>query len=383
MYNNLYDIVIRLIDSGIEGDYWDFKQRWHKDNEELLRDILSFANTIHSKDCFLIIGVSDNCEIIGVEDDENRKQQANILDLLGNCNFAGQNIPQISIETLNLNNKEVDVLIIYNSNDVPIYITKRNKKQHKIQENYIYSRVGDRNTPMNENSNIYIIEQLWRKRFGLNRDSIELFKEALKDKMNWNENKLGWYYKFNPEFVIKVLDDDSKNYDAPFYAYVMMNPRSSYSKLQLVYKGTMLQEFTRVVLDSGRYSTISPDFAFISQKNYKTKLYEYRFFIKGSIEYLLYEFLFRDELAGEEREAKRRFDSVILIFNDKEESKQFNKYVNSRIEKLELHVNKDLKNQLNYTPRDKLFNQYICEHISTGKYCKKMLEKFREEIKNN
>lgn len=380
MYNNLYDIVIRLIDSGVEGDYWDFKKEWHKDKEELIRDILAFTNTVHNKDCFLIIGVTDDCKISGVNEDEARRCQADILDILENCNFAGEYSPQISVETLKFDTKEVDVLIIFNTYNTPIYINKRTRKQQRLKENFIYSRVGDRNTPMNENSNIYIIEQLWKKRFGLNRDSMEIFNEALKDKWNWNENKFGWYYKFNPEFVIRILDDDSKGYDAPFYAYVMMNSRSSYSKLQLVYKGTVLQEFTRVVLDSGRYSTISPESAFISEDNYGSKLYEYRFFIKGSIEYELYEFLFRDELAGEERYAKRRFDSVILTFNDKKESIEFNKYVNTKIKELELHVNNSLKNQLNYIPRDELLNTYICEHIATGEFCNKLLETFRNDF---
>ena len=50
MYSNLEDVNYdKINDMSIEGKYRDFKQKWHKDNEELLRDILSFANTIHNK----------------------------------------------------------------------------------------------------------------------------------------------------------------------------------------------------------------------------------------------------------------------------------------------------------------------------------------------
>ena len=379
MYKNLEEIINNLINSGIEGDYWDFKQKWHKDNEELLRDILSFANTIHNKDCFLIIGVSDDCLITGVENDENRKQQANILDLLGNCNFAGQNIPKISVETLYLCGKEVDILIIYNSNDVPMYLSKRNKRQHKIQENYIYSRVGDRNTPMNENSNIYIVEQLWKKRFGLNRDSIELFKEALKDKWNWNRNKNGWYYKFNPDFTIKEVDCDYDRLPC-FYSYTMCNERTSYYDLQIIYKGTVLDEFQEVVLDSGRYSTISPLSYFVPKDKYNRKTFEYRYFTKGTMEYLLYDFLYRTENKQcEESWAKNNFDEVVLFFNNAEEQQQFEMYAQVNISRIEEHVNKSLEHPYNYVPRNDRESKMIQEKIAIGTICKRLLEYFREK----
>lgn len=43
-----------------EDEYHDFKQKWHSDNSELVRDILNFVNTIHHEDCYIIFGVSDN-----------------------------------------------------------------------------------------------------------------------------------------------------------------------------------------------------------------------------------------------------------------------------------------------------------------------------------
>lgn len=48
-----------LINSIHEGDYLDFKQAWYTENERLLHDILCFANTVHNKNCYIIIGVSE------------------------------------------------------------------------------------------------------------------------------------------------------------------------------------------------------------------------------------------------------------------------------------------------------------------------------------
>ncbi|EOU1496184.1 ATP-binding protein [Clostridium perfringens] len=377
MYNNLEEIITNLINSGIEGEYWDFKQKWHKDNEELIRDILSFANTIHNKDCFLIIGVSDNCEIIGVENDENRRKQVNILDMLGNCNFAGQNTPIINVETLNVENKELDILIIYNTNNVPMYISKRNKKQHRLQENFIYSRVGDRNTPMNENSNIYIIEQLWRKRFGLNRDSIELFKEALKDKWNWNVNREGWYYKFNPEFSIKVIYDDSLNRSGAtaFYSYNMTNESTTFYNLQLIYKGTVLDEFQKVVLDGGRYSTISPKAEYV-KKSIHSDIYEYRYFIKETLEYLLYDFLYREEHHKDDYFAKLNFDDIVIFFNNDDEYENFKIYAHNNLSELIENTKGEIE-CCKERYEDYSVEKISKEKIVVAKYFKKMFLDFK------
>ena len=49
------------IGKGHEGDFWDFKQEWHQDMSELIKDIICFANTAHSENCYLIFGVNKPC----------------------------------------------------------------------------------------------------------------------------------------------------------------------------------------------------------------------------------------------------------------------------------------------------------------------------------
>lgn len=49
--NELLEI---LHSSQHETDTYDFKERWENTNSELLKDILSFANTAHHHDCYLI-----------------------------------------------------------------------------------------------------------------------------------------------------------------------------------------------------------------------------------------------------------------------------------------------------------------------------------------
>jgi predicted HTH transcriptional regulator len=136
--SEVYNEIIKLIDRKVEGDYWDYKQEWHSDNERLLLDILCFANTVHNKDCYLIIGVADNGDIIGLtENSPNRKNQAAVLDLLSNSMFAGDYVSEVSVETLLISGKEIDVIIVFNSYNVPFYLRSKSKKYHSIVVGYI------------------------------------------------------------------------------------------------------------------------------------------------------------------------------------------------------------------------------------------------------
>lgn len=47
-------IVQHCLQQGKEGEYWDFKQEWHKRIQDLLKDIICFANTVHDKKCYII-----------------------------------------------------------------------------------------------------------------------------------------------------------------------------------------------------------------------------------------------------------------------------------------------------------------------------------------
>lgn len=137
----------------------DYKQKWHSDNEWLLLDILCFVNTVHNKDCYLIIGVADNSDIIGLnENSPNRKNQADVLDLLPNSMFAGDCVPEVSVKTIFISGKEIDIFTVFNSYNVPFYLRAKSKKYHSIVEGYIYSKKSDRNTHISENSSIQQIE---------------------------------------------------------------------------------------------------------------------------------------------------------------------------------------------------------------------------------
>jgi hypothetical protein len=339
MRGNIEEKIYKLISKKTEGDYWDFKQEWHKDNERLLHDILCFANTVHDKDCYIIIGVSDDGEIIGLND-ENRVKQVAILDLLSNTVFAGDNIPEIKVETIKIEDKEIDILTVFNSYSVPFYLKKKSKRYSNIKEGYIYTRIGDKNTPISQNANMQQIEMLWKKRLGLTQPPLKQIVNRLKNKSEWVENNGTHYNIYKPEFKLVEEYDDDEYYrrSGEFYVYSQTNSKFMYKNLKIMCNETVLDDFQLVILDSGRFKTPIPQWGYVGRDQWGINhKYSYKYYLRDSIAYELQEFFFDDE-DMEEVYAKRNLDEVVLYFENEEEKVSFESYVERNLTTLETYI---------------------------------------------
>ena len=126
----LQKLVESLIDRASEGSYWDFKQSWHSDNADLLKDIICMANntTENMQDGYIIFGIEDKTyKIVGVSGDDNRKNQENVIGFLSSQTWSGEEIPNVDVKSIEIAEKEIDVLIVYNRNVTPYYLLTRNK----------------------------------------------------------------------------------------------------------------------------------------------------------------------------------------------------------------------------------------------------------------
>lgn len=324
--------IITLIHKKSEGEYWDYKQEWHKDNERLLIDILCFANTVHNKDCYLIIGAADNGDIIGLTDESpNRKNQAMVLDLLANSMFAGDYTPDISVETILIEGKEVDILTVFNSYNVPFYLKSKTKRYHTIVDGYIYSRKGDRNTSVFENSSMQQIELLWKKRLGLLSPPLEQIISRMRNKSEWQEIDSTYYNVFNPDFkIVEEWDEEEyRDYKREFYSYNQYNESTHYMNLNILCRETVLKGLQVVLLDSGRYKTPAPTWGFIHDPSkYSESLYAYKYMLKDSVDYAVQQFIYNED-SDEARAAKERFDEVVLYFDNKQEQEEFHQSIES------------------------------------------------------
>lgn len=122
-YERLENEIKSLIELHAEGIYWDFKKQWHEKNSDLLHDIICMANSPANRDCYIIIGVEDGTYIpCGVEN-VNRKNQQNVIDLLRQKpKWAGGYIPEVYVRTITILDKDIDILIIKQSDNTPFYL---------------------------------------------------------------------------------------------------------------------------------------------------------------------------------------------------------------------------------------------------------------------
>lgn len=149
-------LVVKLLATKREDDWWDFKQEHQHDKAELVHDIICMANNRPRRDSYIIFGVEDKTlQIIGVESDTNRRNQQGITDILRSVSFAGGVRPRIEVHTIVLENHQLDILVIKDSAVVPYYLendyrdksikNQKGKSYGKIVRAYhIYTRVVDK-----------------------------------------------------------------------------------------------------------------------------------------------------------------------------------------------------------------------------------------------
>ena len=263
----LKDEISDLISLGTEGNYWDFKQQWHKNKADLLHDIICMANNLADRDAYIIIGVSDSnspdgVQIKGVPND-NRKSQQNLIDFLKDKKFAGGIRPTVYVQTLSLGNQDVDVIIVKNTANTPYFLIDAfNDGKECVRAGHVYVRIGDTNTPKIAFADIDKVEFLWRKRFGIDLTVNERLLRLLDYPDDWlgsldiDRRK---YHSVYPEFQINLIDyeDDENafNNNSIVINIADHNPDKKFSvgKVAITYHSTVLFTGNVIFLDGHRH----------------------------------------------------------------------------------------------------------------------------------
>lgn len=379
-YSNLEltDLVKLCISRGHEGDFWDFKQEWHKDMPALIKDIICFVNTVHSENCYLIFGISDDCRVVGMK--QSRYELANIIDALSKLEFATIDVPEITLDTIVLDSIEVDVLTILNTDNTPIYLRK---PYGKMRPGCIYLRKGDRNTPDNSNALFGDIEMLWKKRFRLTKPPLEYIKNHLNNPLEWNETQDCYYNIFRPEYVLEhVYDESDRDLRAEFYAYAMTNEHVVYSSIVVKCSGTIVDNYQIVALDRGRYTTPTPEWGFLGKRLTENgPEFSYKYFLKDSFRYSLHSFMYHEE-NGEERYAHDDLMDIVLLFDSVDEKNEFERYVEYHIQNLRDRV--DAQNEYSYVRADsEAETRFIIHRLRIARVLQSILKEYREWVKNH
>lgn len=376
---NVYDEILTLISTNREGEYWNFKEKYHTNKANLLHDIICMANNRSDRDAYIIFGISDGFEVTGIEDDVNRKNQQNLIDFIKSKKFSAGIRPIIELRTYVLNSTEIDILIVKNSTDTPYFLIEDfGDGKRRVKANHIYTRIGDSNTNIDKSADINHIEYLWKKRFLLNRPPLEQVKQKLKEKEEWIEEEDGYYHVFNPEYKITLKYDDEAGHPE-FYSYLMDNESTSYGILTIKYFETTLYSKQYVVLDGGRYITPTPSWGFIGDRWKHGQFYSYKYFLLDSIDYILHQFLYSEE-DHEERAAKERLYEGILIYENEMERHLFEEYVNSNILLVENYLEKDSESNIWIDVKNELEKADIYKKLSIIKILNNLFVRYKDEI---
>jgi hypothetical protein len=302
------ELIKNLVKRGKEGTWWDFKLKHHENLTKLLHDILCLANVIHDGDRYIIIGVSKDYKIVGVNKCNVRYTQADILDYLKAKKFAGDNIPNILIDTILIDENEIDVITIKNERLKPYYlISDENKKGEKLRGGVIYSRLGDTNTPVDKCANPNEVELMWRERFGLDQKSTEKFKSILLDYQNWKYDGISKaFYVLDPDYLIEIGDEECSSGKYWWQNAFSEQPYTySYS---LKYKNVELHKLPVVRFQSENLCIPFPSIEFITYPEKQDALgadcyCDLFYYRKNSIEYCLFYHIRSLEIAPVTRKA--------------------------------------------------------------------------------
>ena len=321
--------IEELVESKQEGAYWDFKKEWYDDGKkaDLLHDIICMANNLENRDAYIIIGIDEEHDfcVNDISNSANRKVTQMLVDFLRDKKFLGGISPCVMVETLQIENGNVDIIVIKNGYSTPYVLEE---KYRDVCANNIYTRVMDCNTPKNKTAEISHIEYLWKKRFHLLDAPLEKIFEYMLRKEDWldvpEENlKKCQYYKYAPEYMVECCQDDRDGYE--YYLFSQMDSRPHWYDIYVKYNQTTLFSTVGIALDGGRYFTNVP----CTDVLFEHALYEenicFRYYVKNSKEMILHEFLFNND-SGEAVYARYRFEECILIFYSEEEKEKFKIY---------------------------------------------------------
>ena len=315
-------LVRYFMAQGKEGECWDFKQEWHENIADLLKDIICFANTVHDENCYIIFGISDDLTATGMK--KPRRKQADIIDAISNLVFAGDIYPKVEIRTITIDGTEIDVLTILNIENTPIYLKKA---YGQMRPGCIYLRTGDKNTPDGGNADMPDIENLWRKRLGLTKPPLEYIYDRLHNRLEWTERDDCFYNIYRPEYTLEIIYDGEQDLDAEFYAYAMPNESTSYEELKIKYQNTVLDSYQLVILDGGRLRIPTPEWGYLCHDEHSIhSKYCYKYYISGSNRYRLLKFLY-DPQDGDHRYAFMHLQDVVLFYRSEEERVAFEVYI--------------------------------------------------------
>ena len=383
----LRKIVSSLLAKRHEGDYWDYKREWppSEENTDLVKDIICFANTTHSRDCFIIYGAEDDGKPYKMQN--KRRNQNELTDLLTHSPmWAGCNHPSASVETIQIKENVYDVIIIYNSDRTPFYLQKdyvpeikypsnatqeekreidARKQKKTLHKGIIYARSEDSSTSFGGMANPYTIEQLWRKRFHLLQPLYSQFIEEMRLIDNWQSTEGEKYHNiYRPEFTFQYRDEEPPQTFDEFYVRLFPDTKAYRRVYTCNYYGTVLREVYIVSIDGGRWQIPYPHFSLFCNQRYF-------YLIEESDDMVIYDFL-NSQNTNNPNSYLQSLTKYVPLFIDETEHSTFEQWLQKHQDEFESEKSKLKSKCASHN------DVYFKHEEALGERISNMLKQFRQ-----
>ena len=370
----LAEEITSLINKKQEGGYWDFKQQWHDSKADLLHDIICLANNMENRDSYLIFGVEDKtCQIIGINEDNNRNRlnTVRVVNFLRDKKFVGDIRPMARVETIDIEGKKLDILIIENSRYTPFRLSqdfkdRPNKSDGKdtgktVKANNVYTRIQDTNTPIDKTADPDKEERLWRKRLRIDEPAYNKAMYYLENPEDWEKAERdssdsyiatdelrypglklhhpawddSYYYRYAPEYSIEFTSYCSGTNNKHFLCLLFPDPNGTLMDVVVKVSNQTIYKYFYVDLDGVRAKLICPRSEVIDFiGNPFDRLFTISYVVKGSFECIVNEFLIKKQSPDEIYHYIEKWKDCIIQFESEYEKSEFKKYIVSKYDKV-------------------------------------------------
>lgn len=380
-----------------EDEYHDFKEVWYDQHkkDELVKDIFSFVNTLHYEDCYLIIGVENtHHHIVGVENDnDNRLNTQKLTDFMHSLPIANDHVPKVIVESLNVDKHIVDVVVIKNTSDVPVYLSKSKHikgTKHPIHAGQIFTRENENNTSIIGTAADYQVSLLWKKRFALDRPIKEQYKVKLSDISHWEYfeyaspkiQQFGFQYDLDPDYCMFLEDDDEPRIKLESFSLNQADPRIDWQDLILKFRDRIIDDVQIVSLDGGRFLTVVPRISSINKRAIGDDRLPYRYLLADSLDYDIEKLFFNIEkgiTAPSNNQFQKLFQGIVIFKNEEQRRSIENDlsqkwdYVKSKCTPSAEEVKRTQSSlSMHFDKNDREMDmsniKYLCQEIKTAKF---------------
>ncbi len=205
--------ILRLVEEYPESEWLDFKADYYSTDKkaDMVHDILCMSNADHDDDRFIICGISDEREYLGLSKRVADNQFWTDIRSFPTNHTLPVTYYELDVCTLD-RSVRIGVIQIAKSERGPFYLTKkflRNRKE--VRAGVPYSRDSSNNTPIDSCPHDAEIERMWRTRLGLNLTPLERVLKLIRLPNDWVSSETPYevegtvrYHREFPEYTLDL-----------------------------------------------------------------------------------------------------------------------------------------------------------------------------------